>query len=187
MKAKTIRVLEVSRDRRSKKATAQGKVELTEAQIIVSGGRGLKGPEHFSLVSDLAEAMGAAVGCFTRAVGLHVPRARFAPVKATCDLLAVRSDVYALDDDGAIRPAPGRDARLGPPVITLAESFYKGIDDFEARFPHALSLLSCRSLTVEGDLSFGRDVAIEGDVVLRCAQSAHVPAGKRFTSGTYEL
>jgi electron transfer flavoprotein alpha subunit len=51
----------------STEAAAQGKVELTEAQIIVSGGRGLKGPEHFSLVSDLAEAMGAAVGA-SRAV-----------------------------------------------------------------------------------------------------------------------
>jgi electron transfer flavoprotein alpha subunit len=43
-------------------ATAEGKIELSEAQVIVSGGRGLKGPEHFHLVSDLAEAFGAAVG-----------------------------------------------------------------------------------------------------------------------------
>src|SRR5512139_2137762 len=49
------------------KATAQGKVQLTEAQIIVSGGRGLKGPENFHLVEGLAEAMGAAVGA-SRAV-----------------------------------------------------------------------------------------------------------------------
>jgi electron transfer flavoprotein alpha subunit len=48
-------------------ATAKGKIELTEAQIIVSGGRGLKGPEHFHLVTDLAEALGAAVGA-SRAV-----------------------------------------------------------------------------------------------------------------------
>jgi electron transfer flavoprotein alpha subunit len=51
----------------STESAAAGKVELTEAQIIVSGGRGLKGPEHFSLVTDLAEAMGAAVGA-SRAV-----------------------------------------------------------------------------------------------------------------------
>jgi electron transfer flavoprotein alpha subunit len=49
------------------RATAQGKVQLTEAQVIVSGGRGLKGPENFHLVESLAEAMGAAVGA-SRAV-----------------------------------------------------------------------------------------------------------------------
>ena len=48
-------------------ATAAGKVELTEAQIIVSGGRGLKGPENFPLVEGLANALGAAVGA-SRAV-----------------------------------------------------------------------------------------------------------------------
>jgi len=48
-------------------AASQGKVQLTEAQIIVSGGRGLKGPENFHLVEGLADAMGAAVGA-SRAV-----------------------------------------------------------------------------------------------------------------------
>jgi electron transfer flavoprotein alpha subunit len=48
-------------------AASQGKVQLTEAQIIVSGGRGLKGPENFHLVEELADAMGAAVGA-SRAV-----------------------------------------------------------------------------------------------------------------------
>jgi electron transfer flavoprotein alpha subunit len=48
-------------------AAASGKVELTEAQIIVSGGRGLKGPENFHLVESLAGAFGAAVGA-SRAV-----------------------------------------------------------------------------------------------------------------------
>jgi len=48
-------------------ASAVAKVELGEAQIIVSGGRGLKGPEHFPLVTALGEAFGAAVGA-SRAV-----------------------------------------------------------------------------------------------------------------------
>lgn len=42
-------------------------VELTEAETIVSGGRGLKGPENFYLVKDLANALGAAMGA-SRAV-----------------------------------------------------------------------------------------------------------------------
>jgi electron transfer flavoprotein alpha subunit len=46
---------------------AAGKIELTEAQIIVSGGRGLKGSEHFHLVEEVAAALGAAVGA-SRAV-----------------------------------------------------------------------------------------------------------------------
>jgi electron transfer flavoprotein alpha subunit len=48
-------------------AISEGKLELTEAGIIVSGGRGLKGPEHFHLVQSLGDAFGAAVGA-SRAV-----------------------------------------------------------------------------------------------------------------------
>jgi electron transfer flavoprotein alpha subunit len=41
---------------------AAGRVELTEADIIVSGGRGLKDPANYRLIEDLAAAMGAAAG-----------------------------------------------------------------------------------------------------------------------------
>lgn len=44
------------------KVSSGDKIELTEADIIVSAGRGLKGPENLHLVSDLAKAMGAAMG-----------------------------------------------------------------------------------------------------------------------------
>lgn len=43
------------------------KPDLTEAGIIVSGGRGMKGPEHFKLLEELAETIGATVGA-SRAV-----------------------------------------------------------------------------------------------------------------------
>jgi electron transfer flavoprotein alpha subunit len=42
---------------------ATGDILLTEADIVVSGGRGLKGPENWHLVTDLAKALGAATGC----------------------------------------------------------------------------------------------------------------------------
>jgi electron transfer flavoprotein alpha subunit len=46
---------------------SEGKLDVAEADIIVSGGRGLKGPENFNLVEDLAAQLGAAVGA-SRAV-----------------------------------------------------------------------------------------------------------------------
>lgn len=41
----------------------KGEIPLNEAEIVVSGGRGLKGPENWGLVEDLAEALGAATAC----------------------------------------------------------------------------------------------------------------------------
>lgn len=39
------------------------KVTIADADIVVSGGRGLKGPENWNLVEDLAEVLGAATAC----------------------------------------------------------------------------------------------------------------------------
>jgi electron transfer flavoprotein alpha subunit len=45
----------------SEKAT--GEVLLPEANIVVSGGRGMKGPEHWGMLEELAKTLGAATGC----------------------------------------------------------------------------------------------------------------------------
>jgi electron transfer flavoprotein alpha subunit len=49
-------------------ATGGGKIELTEADVIVSGGRGMKGPENYNLIEELAGILGAAVGASRSAV-----------------------------------------------------------------------------------------------------------------------
>ena len=50
---------------------ATGEVPLTEAEIVVSGGRGLKGPENWALVEDLAKALGAATACSRPVADAH--------------------------------------------------------------------------------------------------------------------
>ena len=42
---------------------AEGHILLDDAEIVVSGGRGLKGPENWGMVEELAKALGAATGC----------------------------------------------------------------------------------------------------------------------------
>lgn len=42
---------------------ATGEILLPEADIVVSGGRGMKGPENWGMIEDLAKVLGAATGC----------------------------------------------------------------------------------------------------------------------------
>lgn len=42
---------------------ATGEVLLPEADIVVSGGRGMKGPENWGMIEELAKTLGAATGC----------------------------------------------------------------------------------------------------------------------------
>jgi len=48
-----------------------GEVPLSEADIVISGGRGLKGPENWGLVTDLAKLLGAATACSRPVADIH--------------------------------------------------------------------------------------------------------------------
>ena len=116
-------------------------------------------------VFQLETAMGTAISLFPRAAAIRVPRHRFSPVKNTNDLLAVRSDAYELTEDSRVVLHPDR---ATPPVVRLDERFYKLVDEFDRRFPAGPpSLRRCSSLVVEGDISFGAGVVVEGDAVIR--------------------
>jgi len=48
-----------------------GKVALTEADVVVSAGRGLKGPENWAMVEELADTLGAALACSRPVADAH--------------------------------------------------------------------------------------------------------------------
>src|SRR3954471_13604663 len=117
-------------------------------------------------VYQLETAMGAAIQVFEGARALRVPRTRFAPVKTTDDLLALRSDAYVLDGGAKITLASQRDGRV--PFVALDSDYFKLMRDFEARFPDGPpSLVGCDRLVVEGDVHFGAHVVVRGDVTVR--------------------
>lgn len=130
-------------------------------------------------VIQLETAMGAAISVFEGARALRVPRTRFIPVKTTADLLALWSDLYALDEDYELTIAPGR--QPGDLPIDLDPRFYARIDQLEARFPKgAPSLKHCTRLSIRGDAIFGKDVECRGEVrvVHEGKEPLRIPDGK---------
>jgi UTP--glucose-1-phosphate uridylyltransferase len=116
-------------------------------------------------VYQLETAMGAAIEVFEGARALRVPRGRFAPVKTTDDLLALRSDAYVLDDRAKVLLAPQRNGRV--PFVSLDPDYFKLMRDFEERFSDGPpSLVECDRLVVEGDVHFGAHVIVRGDVTV---------------------
>ena len=111
-------------------------------------------------VIQLETAMGAAIEVFPGATAIAVPRARFQPVKTTNELLLLRSDVFGLGDDGRLTQTVDE-----LPRVDLDGRYYKLIDDFQTRVKVAPSLRAARSFVVEGDWTFDRPVAVEGEGV----------------------
>lgn len=125
-------------------------------------------------VVQLEIAMGAAIECFEGAAAMDVPRSRFAPVKTTADLLALRSDAYEIRADGQVRLATSRNGV--PPVISLSDD-YKLVDQIEAL--GVPSLINCASLKISGSVKFQPGVILRGDVKIENAGTTtqEVPSG----------
>jgi electron transfer flavoprotein alpha subunit len=83
----------------------EGEVPLSEAELVISGGRGLKGPENWALVTDLAKLLGASTAC-SRAVADAHWRPHHEHVGQTG--LAIAPNLYfAIGISGAIQHLAG--------------------------------------------------------------------------------
>ena len=115
-------------------------------------------------VFQLETAMGAAIQCFENSGGLLVPRTRFAPVKTTSDLLALRSDAYQVTEDWRVILAEGKQK---PPTLNLDSAHYKLVDQLDEKLEKGVpSLKDCDELTVRGPVEFESGNVFRGKVTI---------------------
>jgi UDP-N-acetylglucosamine pyrophosphorylase len=137
-------------------------------------------------VLQLETAMGAAISCFEGATAIVIPRSRFAPVKTTNDLFALRSDAYTLTPDFRIVLA---DSRNGVPPDVKLDGMYKFTDAMETCIPNGPpSLINCTKIVVEGEVEFATGVVVKGSVTFKNASgSKKVIAAGEYKDQTVEL
>jgi UDP-N-acetylglucosamine pyrophosphorylase len=132
-------------------------------------------------VLQLESAMGAAIECFAASGAILVPRARFAPVKATSDLLTLRSDAYAVTADQRLELVAERHGL--PPEVSLDDRYYKLLAGLEAGFERtAPSLRHCTKFKVEGPWRFEDGVVCQGTVKF----TTHSPRPATARAGHYQ-
>jgi len=116
------------------------------------------------VVFQLETAMGAAIECFENAGAIVVPRARFAPVKTTSDLLALRSDAYRVAGDCRVVLVSSAGQ---PPAIDLDANHYKLVEQLDEKVADGVpSLKDCRELTVRGPIGFNSRNIFRGKITL---------------------
>jgi electron transfer flavoprotein alpha subunit len=111
-----------------KHQVASGRTPLPEAELVVSGGRGLKGPENWSVIEDLADALGATTAC-SRPVADSDWRPHHEHVGQTG--VAIRPNLYiAAGISGAIQHLAGVNNSKTIVVINKDEEapFFKAAD-----------------------------------------------------------
>ena len=135
-------------------------------------------------IIQLESASGSAVQSFPKAIALKVPRPRFIPVKLCNELVIIRADLYVRHENSEFlinekRTVPGL------PAIKLSKEF-QYVSDIDKRFPHPPSIYNLVSLDVEGDVYFGKDIVIEGKVVIKApaGEKLVIPDGKHLKDCT---
>lgn len=132
-------------------------------------------------VFQLETAMGAAIECFADAGAIVVPRTRFAPVKTTSDLLALRSDAYEVTEDSLLVLSPA--CSNLPPTLDLDADHYKLVDQLDEKLQHGPpSLKLCQHLSVRGPVAFQSSNVFRGKVSLQNSG----PDARLLPPGTYE-
>lgn len=125
-------------------------------------------------VYQLEAAMGSAIECFDGSLAVNVPRSRFAPVKSTGDLFALRSDAYEVHNDGLIKLALSREGI--PPTVNLS-SEYKLVDALDSL--GVPSLIGAEEISISGAVSFQNKVEVIGKVSFQgdSENLSEIPAG----------
>lgn len=116
-------------------------------------------------VYQLETAMGSAISLFDGSEAIVITDERFRPVKKWDNLVILWSDYFQLTTDYKIIVNPKRN--LGPINVTLDKKFYGKLDQINERFPQGVpSLINCKSFEITGDICFGENISIKGDVHL---------------------
>jgi UTP--glucose-1-phosphate uridylyltransferase len=111
-------------------------------------------------VIQLESAIGGAIRNFERARVVFANRSRFLPVKKSQDLLVVMGNAFVIDKaSGILCLNPERKIPRAP-VVHLS-SHYDNVDDFLRHFLNIPDMLELDTLTVNGDVYFGRDIKLK--------------------------
>ena len=109
--------------------------------------------------------MGSAISLFSKAAAIRVSRDRFMPVKTTNDLIRLWSDLFELQEDFSITPAPDR--KVPELEIDLDPNYFGQIHQLKARFPNGVpSLKYCEQLVVKNDVTFDSKYPLTGHINL---------------------
>jgi electron transfer flavoprotein alpha subunit len=112
----------------TKSTDTAGMIPLPEAELVVSAGRGLKGPENWQIVEDLAKAIGATTACSRPVADMHW-RPHHEHVGQTG--IAIRPNLYiAIGISGAIQHLAGVNGSKTIVVINTDKEapFFKSAD-----------------------------------------------------------